>query len=141
MAVLKIDNQCKDLVVLSFYNSKPVYFISMACQKIHWIKITRKLWHKDLGEKLMFPIFDLILLMNTTMAWGTLIRLVNFTYSTRYTTRHTMKSGGGPYFSRYLIALQQMHTYCSENSTRFMNVRHHSHFTNLVRMQLLSGRS
>ena len=58
VAVLKYDNQCKDLVALSFYDSKPVYFISMACQKIHWIKKTRKLWHKDLGKKWMFPIFD-----------------------------------------------------------------------------------
>ena len=58
VTVLKNDNQYKDLVALSFYDNKPVYFISMACQKICWIKKTRNLWHKEVvGEKVNVPFF------------------------------------------------------------------------------------
>ena len=30
VAVLKNDNQCKETIALSFYDSKPVYFITIA---------------------------------------------------------------------------------------------------------------
>ena len=43
VAVLKNDNQCKDLVALSFYDSQPVYFIYMACQKIQ----SHQQWHGE----------------------------------------------------------------------------------------------
>ena len=71
--------------------------------------------------------------MNITMAWGMLIRLINSACSTGSTTGYAIESGGGPYSSGHLNALWQMHTFCSENSTRFMNVSHHSHITNLLK--------
>ena len=37
--------------------------------------------------------------MNTTMAWGTLIRLINFAYSAGYTTNYTIENNGGSYSS------------------------------------------
>ena len=46
------DSSCNGLVALSFYDSKPVYFISNACENIKWIMKKRKLWHKEKGKKL-----------------------------------------------------------------------------------------
>jgi len=37
-AVLVGDSACQGLVSLSFYDSKPVYFVSNACEKIYWKK-------------------------------------------------------------------------------------------------------
>ena len=45
---------------MSFYNSKPVYFISDACMKVEWIKKNRKLWHKEKGKKFNAPFVRLI---------------------------------------------------------------------------------
>ena len=36
--VLENDSKCKGLVALSFYDSKPVYFVTNACKNIQWIK-------------------------------------------------------------------------------------------------------
>ena len=40
------DSKFEDLVAMSFYNSKLVYFIPNACKKVEWIKNNRELWHK-----------------------------------------------------------------------------------------------
>ena len=37
-AVLENDSKCKGLIVLSFYDSKPFYFVTKACKNIQWIK-------------------------------------------------------------------------------------------------------
>ena len=58
-AMLDGDSKCKNLIALSFYDSKPVYFISNACEKIHWIKKKRKLWHKEKGAKVDVPFYRL----------------------------------------------------------------------------------
>ena len=42
-AVLTGNPKCKYLVVLSMYNTNPVYLLSNACKKIQWIKKERKL--------------------------------------------------------------------------------------------------
>lgn len=54
------DSKCKNLVAMSFYDSKLVYFISNACKKVKWIKKNRKLWHKDKGEKSTRHFFVLV---------------------------------------------------------------------------------
>ena len=53
------DKECKNLIAASFYDSKPVYFISNACEKIHWLEKRRKLWHKERGMKVNAPFFRL----------------------------------------------------------------------------------
>ena len=58
-ATLVGDSTCKNLVALSFYDSKPVYFISNACEKIQWVKKKRKLWHKGKGATVEAPFFRL----------------------------------------------------------------------------------
>ena len=58
-ATLVGDSTCNNLVALSFYDSKPVYFISNACEKIQWVKKKRKLWHKEKGATVEVPFFRL----------------------------------------------------------------------------------
>ena len=38
VTVLANDSRCKDLVALSFYDSKSVYFVTKVCEKILWVK-------------------------------------------------------------------------------------------------------
>ena len=40
-------SKCEYHIEISFYNSKPVYFISNSCKKVEWIKKNRKLWHRE----------------------------------------------------------------------------------------------
>ena len=40
--VLTGDSSCPGLVAASFYDSKPVYFVSNACEKVEWKKKERK---------------------------------------------------------------------------------------------------
>lgn len=42
VAVLKNFEVCTDLVCISLYDTKPVYFMSMAVEKIEWIKKVEK---------------------------------------------------------------------------------------------------
>ena len=50
-AVLTGDSECKKLVAASIYDTKPIYLISSACEKVEWKKKECKLWHNDLGRK------------------------------------------------------------------------------------------
>ena len=58
-AVLVGDPNFTGLVAVSLYDSKPVYLISNACDKVGWTKKERKLWHKDKGKKVNVPFFRL----------------------------------------------------------------------------------
>ena len=55
LATLQGDSKCPGFVALSFYDSKPVYFLSTACDTIKWIKKERKVWHKGLQRKVPVP--------------------------------------------------------------------------------------
>ena len=39
-AILKNDSRCNGMVMLSYYDSKPVYLLSNACEKIVWSEIS-----------------------------------------------------------------------------------------------------
>ena len=41
-AVLRGDEVCKDLLAVSIYDTKPVYFLSHAAEKLEWIEKKRK---------------------------------------------------------------------------------------------------
>ena len=56
-AILVRDPNCKDLVAMSFYDSKPMYSISNACKSVQWIKKARKLWHQEKGKKVEVPFY------------------------------------------------------------------------------------
>ena len=53
------DSTCKGLVAVSFYDSKPVYLISNACDKVQWTRKERKIWHKEKGKKVVAPFYRL----------------------------------------------------------------------------------
>ena len=53
-AILVRDPNCKDLVAMFFYDSKPMYFISNACKSVQWINKARNIWHKEKGKKVNF---------------------------------------------------------------------------------------
>lgn len=45
-ATLVGDPEYNDLVAISCYDFKPVYFFSNPCKKVEWMKKDRKLYHK-----------------------------------------------------------------------------------------------
>ena len=49
--VLEYNSNYKNFIELSFYDLKPVYFISNECDSIRWTKKTRELYHREIGEK------------------------------------------------------------------------------------------
>lgn len=55
-AVLEGDPDCVGLVALSVYDTKPVHYLSMACQKIEWIVKEKLVYNVDSGcsETLQF---------------------------------------------------------------------------------------
>ena len=55
---------------MSFYDSKPVYFISNACKSVQWIKKARKLWHQEEGKKVEVPFYRLIIVNEYNFVMG-----------------------------------------------------------------------
>ena len=49
-AVLMGDKDCRDLVAISVYDTKPVHFISSICDSIKWIDKNRKVWNEAKQE-------------------------------------------------------------------------------------------
>ena len=47
--VLKGDGECPVLIAISVYVTKPVHFLSMACEKIEWIVKERKVFNPNSG--------------------------------------------------------------------------------------------
>ena len=48
--VLKGDNCCPDLVAVSFYDTKPVHFLSTICEGIKWRRLKREMFCVDTGK-------------------------------------------------------------------------------------------
>ena len=49
-ALLSNDSKCPGMVMLSFYDSKPVYILSNACEGIKWTEKKRKVYSKSLNK-------------------------------------------------------------------------------------------
>jgi len=47
VAHLKGDEKIPGLIALSYYDSKPFYMLSNACEKAQWVEKERKIWRKD----------------------------------------------------------------------------------------------
>jgi hypothetical protein len=47
VAVLKGDAVCNDMVAVSIYDTKPVYMLSMACDKVGWVKKEKKVYDSE----------------------------------------------------------------------------------------------
>ena len=51
VAVLEGDEQVQDLVAISYYDSKPVYFLSTVLPEIKWETVGKKVFIRSLKEK------------------------------------------------------------------------------------------
>ena len=45
--ILENDENCKGLVVVSLYDTKPVYLMSNQCTGVRWVEKVRKVWNVD----------------------------------------------------------------------------------------------
>ena len=61
VAVLEGDDDINDLVAVSYYDSKPVYFLSTVVDEVKWITVKKKYLVRSWEEKSIFHFFDLIL--------------------------------------------------------------------------------
>ena len=52
MAILEGDSIIEDLIAISFYDSKPVYFLSSTISEIKWNTVSKKILSKNLDKKL-----------------------------------------------------------------------------------------
>ena len=65
VAVLEGDPLTKDLVAISFYDTKPVYFLSSVIDEVKWIVKSHEIYSKNLEKKVQKYFYILILLMLT----------------------------------------------------------------------------
>jgi len=55
VAILEGDSIIEDLIAISFYDSKPVYFLSSTISEIQWNTVTKKVFSKNLDKKVLVP--------------------------------------------------------------------------------------
>ena len=55
VAVLENDTTIKDLVAISFYDSKPVYFLSTVIPEVKWTAVSKHIFSKTLQRKISLP--------------------------------------------------------------------------------------
>ena len=58
-AILKGDEVCKDLIAISIYDTKPVYFLTMACYFIKWIKKEKQVYDEKAKKVFKMPFYRL----------------------------------------------------------------------------------
>ena len=58
-AVLKGDEVCTDLLAISIYDTKPVYFLTSVATEIEWVQKIRKVFDKASNRKISMPFFRL----------------------------------------------------------------------------------
>ena len=68
-ALLEGDDKCIGLVVSSVYNTRPVHYISMVCDKLKWLEIEKQVYNVETGkvESLRFLCMNVIDNYNKTM--------------------------------------------------------------------------
>ena len=57
VAVLKGDPDIKDLVAISYYDSKPVYFLTTVLQNVKWNMLTKRVFNKQEYKMCKMPFF------------------------------------------------------------------------------------
>ena len=77
VAVLECDPLIKDLVAISYYDTKPVYFLSSVIEDVRWIVKSREIYSKKLEKKVKKMKYVLILLILTIMILTQLTKLTN----------------------------------------------------------------
>ena len=56
LAVLEGDSKVQDLIAISFYDSKPVYFLSTVIPDVKWTVVSKKVFSQNLHRKVSLPI-------------------------------------------------------------------------------------
>jgi len=69
-AVLKGDEVCSGLVSVSLYDIKPLYFLSMVCENIIWIKKMRQVYNTQGLKRFKMPFYRLNIVDFTTTIWA-----------------------------------------------------------------------
>ena len=69
-AVITGEPKFKYLVVVSLYDTKPVYLISNACKKNQWTKKEQIFWNNEMGKKVDAPFYRLDLINEYNMGVG-----------------------------------------------------------------------
>ena len=67
VAVLEGDPLIKHLVAISYYDTKPVYFLSTVIEDVRWIVKSREIYSKNVEKKVHKFFYGLILLMLSIM--------------------------------------------------------------------------
>ena len=55
VAILEGDSIIEDLIAISFYDSKPVYFLSSTISEIKWNTVSKRIFSKNLDKKVLLP--------------------------------------------------------------------------------------
>ena len=55
VAVLEGDSKVQDLIAISFYDSKPVYFLSTVIPDVKWSLVSKKIFSQSLHRKVLLP--------------------------------------------------------------------------------------
>lgn len=89
-AVLQGDDDCPDLIASSIYDTKPVHFLSMACDTIKWIPKIKKVYNIDTGgtDDLTFLRLNRIDDYNNTMGGVDIADQLRGTYRPDYWSRN-----------------------------------------------------
>ena len=80
--MLTRDPKCKDLVVVSLYDTKPVYLLSIIWENIQWTNKEQKLWNNEKGKKVYAPFCRLNLIDEYNMGMGNVDQADQCVYNT-----------------------------------------------------------
>ena len=95
-AVLVGDEEVPDLVTVSYYDQKPVHFLSTICESIKWIECQKEVYCVEIEHVEMMKFFHIYILATATiMTWVGLILLTNFVITTDLTIGVDNENGGG----------------------------------------------
>ena len=59
VAVLKGDSECKDLIAVSLYDTKPVYFSTSATSQLYWVKKEIQVYDPKIKKTFHMPFYRL----------------------------------------------------------------------------------
>ncbi len=123
-AVLENDSKYKGLIELSFYDSKSVYFINKEYVRVlNGLKKTRKLYHKEKGEKVNVPFYQLNTVDEYNFGMGNVDQAGQLQLQCSI---HYWIWNRKWWWAIFLWVFE-----CSSNSTRYTTKSHLIHTTNL----------
>ena len=69
-AVLKGGSVCKDLIAVSLYDTKPVYFLTSATSQLYWMKKERQVYYPKRKKTFQMPFYrlNIVAFYNNNMA-------------------------------------------------------------------------